>query len=183
MKTIAIIFFVLLSFSSISQVERIESTQLDSLIWKKINEYRITQSLSPFIAFEDSLMRKFCTRVAYGNFNRPMQRHSDSLGYWSNAECLYRYETSGSFFTNIISDRGEIDLEALAQKAVQGWIHSSTHEAAISRPNDGAATVVSIILIDRKNKSIKFDATFHSLDKSKTTFNGYVYIMPKKGSH
>ncbi|CAB4175617.1 hypothetical protein UFOVP972_280 [uncultured Caudovirales phage] len=182
MKTIAIIFFALLSFSSISQVERIESTQLDSLIWKKINEYRITQSLSPFIVFEDSLMRKFCTRVAYGNFNRSLQRHSDSVGYWSNAECLYRYETSGSFFTNIISDRGEIDLELLAQKAVQGWIHSPTHEAAISRSNDGAATIVSIISIDRKNKSIKFDATFHSLDKSKTTFNGYVYPITKKGN-
>ena len=181
MKTIAIAFFVLLSFFSISQTQRIESNKLDSLIWNKINEYRISKGLSPFIVFEDSLMRKFCTRVAYGNFNRSMQRHSDSVGYWSNAECLYRYETSGLFFTNIVND-GNVDLELLAQKAVQGWIHSPTHEAAISRPSDGAATIVSIISIDVKSKSIKFDATFHSLDKNKTTFNGYTYVLPKKGS-
>lgn len=181
MKTIAVAFFVLLSFFSISQTERIESNRLDSLIWNKINEYRISKGLSPFIVFEDSLMRKFCTRVAYGNFNRPMQRHSDSVGYWSNAECLYRYETSGSFFTNIVND-DNVDLELLAQKAVQGWIHSPTHEAAISRSSDCAATIVSIISIDVKNKSIRFDATFHSLDKNRTTFNGYICMMPKKGS-
>ncbi len=56
MKTIAIAFFALVSFFSISQVQRIESTKLDSLIWKKINEYRISKGAKPFVVFEDSLI-------------------------------------------------------------------------------------------------------------------------------
>ncbi len=65
-----VVLFILVSFFSISQTERIESTKLDSLIWKKINEYRITKKAKPFVVFEDSLMRDFCTRVAYRNFEK-----------------------------------------------------------------------------------------------------------------
>ena len=85
MKKIAITFLVLLSFSSMSQNERIESSALDSLIWKKINDYRSSKRAMPFVVFEDSLMRQFCTRVAYRNCVKTIPLHSDSAGYWSNA--------------------------------------------------------------------------------------------------
>ena len=183
MKTIAIAFFVLVSFFSVSQVERIESTKLDSLIWKKINEYRISKGAKPFVVFEDSLMRDFCTRVAYRNFDKTWPTHSDSVGYWSNAECLYLFRASGSLSANIINEVDSKKFETLADNAVQSWIHSPTHERAISRLEYNIATIVSIISIDHKTGVIRFDATFHALDKEHNTFNGYVCIVPKKGNH
>jgi hypothetical protein len=182
MKTIAIAFFALLSFSSISQIERIESTKLDSLIWKKINEYRISKGAKSFVIFEDSLMRDFCTRVAYGNFKKAVPVHSDSVGYWSNAECLYRFTASGMTATDPIIQVNNGDLEFLAELAVQAWIHSPTHEMAISRPEYNIATIVSIVSIDRKKGVILFDATFHALDKDHNTFNGYICSVTKKGN-
>jgi uncharacterized protein YkwD len=182
MKTIVIAIFTLVSISCFSQAEKIESTKLDSLIWKKINEYRISKGVKPFIVFEDSLMRQFCTRVAYRNFDKKIPLHSDSVGYWSNAECLYRYSSSGTSSINIINSIDRGDLECLAERAVQSWIHSPTHEMAISRPEYNIATVVAIISIDHKNNTILFDATFHALDKKHTTFNGYVCQVTKKGN-
>ena len=182
MKTIAIAFFALLSFSSISQIERIESTKLDSLIWKKVNEYRISKGLKSFAVFEDSLMRDFSTRVAYRNIVKSWPTHSDSVGYWSNAECLYTLIVSGTVSISIIDAVHKVDYEFLAEKTVQSWIHSPTHERAISRPEYNIATVVSIILINPKNREIRLDATFHALDKEHTTFNGYVYQVTKKGN-
>jgi len=181
LKTIAIAFFALFSFSLIAQVERIESSKLDSLIWKKINAYRISKGADPFIVFEDSLMRDFCTRVAYRNFEKKIPTHSDSVGYWSNAECLFRFSATGSSATEPIKQINNRDLEFIAERTVQSWIHSPTHERAISRPEYNIATVVSIISIDHKNGTILFDATFHALDKDHTTFNGYICSVPKKG--
>jgi hypothetical protein len=180
MKTIAIAFFALLSFSSISQVERIESTKLDSLIWKKINEYRISKGLKSFAVFEDSLMRDFSTRVAYRNFNMKIPLHSDSVGYWSNSECLYHYSASAMTAVDPINQITVGNLEFIAEKTVHAWIHSPTHEREISRPEYNIATVVSIITIDKKNRLIRFDATFHALDKDHNTFNGYIYIVTRK---
>lgn len=183
MKTIAIAFFALLSFSSISQVERTESTELDSLIWKKVNEYRITKGVKPFVVFEDSLMRDFCTRVAYRNFEKIVPLHSDSVGYWSNAECLYRFSASGIDAKEPIARITNGDLEYIAEKTVQAWIHSPTHEMAISRPDYNISTIVSIISIDIKTNTILYDATFHALDKSHTTYNSYICQVTKKGNH
>lgn len=183
MKTIAIAFFALVSFFSISQVQRIESTKLDSLIWKKINEYRISKGAKPFVVFEDSLMRDFCTRVAYRNFEKTIPLHSDSVGYWSNAECLYRFSASGMTAKDPISRITNGDLEYIAEKTVQAWIHSPTHEAAISRPEYNIATIVSIISIDIKTNTFLFDATFHALDKGHNTYNGYICQVTKKGNH
>lgn len=182
MKTIAIAFFALLSFSSISQIERIESTKLDSLIWKKINEYRISKGARPFVVFEDSLMREFCTRVAYRNFERVVPVHSDSVGYWSNAECLYRFTASGMTSVDPIRQVTTGNLEFLAELAVQAWIHSPTHEMAISRPEYNIATIISIVSVDRKTGVILFDATFHALDKDHNTYNGYICQVTKKGN-
>lgn len=183
MKTIAIAFFALLSFSSISQVERIESSKLDSLIWKKINAYRISKGVKPFIVFEDSLMRDFCTRVAYRNIVKSWPAHSDSVGYWSNAECLYTFITSGTSAVPVINEVHQMDYETLAEKTVQAWIHSPTHERAISRADYTISTIVSIIIINPKTGEIRLDSTYHGLSKDNTTYNGYVYQMTKKGNH
>jgi len=174
-KIISLTTFAFLTFYSVSQIERIESIKLDSLIWMKINEYRLSKGAPAFKIFEDSLMRRFSTRVANRNIEKEIPRHSDSVGYWSNAECLYRYNVTGSISKMHLNGLNHENIEFLAEKTVQAWINSPTHERAISRPEYNIATIVSIIIIDRKNESIRFDATFHALDKDHNTFNGYVY--------
>jgi hypothetical protein len=181
-KIISLTIFAFLTFYSVSQIERIESIQLDSLIWVKINEYRISKGAPAFKIFEDSLMRRFCSRVAYRNIDKEIPRHSDSVGYWSNAECLYRYAVTGSISKIHLNGLNNEDIEFFAEKTVQAWINSPTHEKAISRPEYNIATIVSIIIIDRKKESLRFDATFHALDEDHNTFNGYVYRNSKKKS-
>jgi hypothetical protein len=178
MKILAIITLVI-SFISNAQIERIESLTLDSLIWKKVNSYRVSKGVTPFIAFEDSLMRDFCTRVAHRNIEKPIPLHSDSVGYWSNAECLYLYKYSGNNFNSLVSELHSGNFEALAERTVQSWIHSPTHEKAISRPEYNIATVVSVIVIDHTNKTVRFESTYHALDKEHNTFNGYIYHTKK----
>jgi len=183
MKTIAIAFFAILSISCFSQVERIESSKLDSLIWKKVNEYRVSKGVKSFTVFEDSLMRDFCKRVAYRNISKEWPTHSDSVGYWSNAECLYTFKTSGTSSISIINQVHQMDYEALAEKTVQAWIHSPTHERAISRADYNIATIVSIIIINPKTGEIRLDATYHGLSKDHNTYNGYICQVTKKGNH
>ena len=178
MKILAIITLVI-SFISNAQIERIESLTLDSLIWKKVNSYRVLKGVTPFIAFEDSLMREFCTRVAHRNIEKPIPLHSDSVGYWSNAECLYLYKYSGNNFNSLVSELHSGNFEALAERSVQSWIHSPTHEKAISRPEYNIATVVSVIVIDYTSKTVRFESTYHALDKNHTTFNNYIYNTKK----
>ena len=180
MKIISLTIFSFLSFYSVSQIERIESMKLDSLIWVKINEYRLSKGAPAFKIFEDSLMRRFCARVAYRNIDKEIPRHSDSVGYWSNAECLYRYAATRSVSKMHLNGLNNEDIEFFAEKTVQAWINSPTHERAISRPEYNIATIVSIIIIDRKKESIRFDATFHALDEDHNTFNGYIYRISKK---
>jgi hypothetical protein len=179
MKFAIIVFFSFISFISISQIERIESVTLDSLIWSKINDYRSLKEVSPFVVFEDSLMRDFCTRVAHRNIQKPIPLHSDSVGYWSNAECLYLYKYSGDNFNSLVNELHDGNFEALAERTVQSWIHSPTHEKAISRPEYNIATVVSVIVIDYTNKTVRFESTYHALDKNHTTFNNYIYNTKK----
>ena len=177
MKTLAIILAI--SFISNAQIEKIESLTLDSLIWKKVNVYRVSKGVTPFIAFEDSLMRDFCTRVAHRNIEKSIPLHSDSVGYWSNAECLYLYKYSGDNFNTLANQLLSGNFEALAERAVQSWIHSPTHEELISGPEYNIATVVSIIVIDYINKTVRFESTYHALDKEHNTFNDYIYHTKK----
>jgi hypothetical protein len=180
MKKIIFAVFSMISIFTFSQIERIESMKLDSLIWKKINEYRISKAAPVFEIFEDSLMHQFCTRVAYRNIDADIPVHSDSVGYWSNAECLFYFKSTGFGAKELINESTDEKFEFLAEKAVQSWIHSPTHEMAISRPEYNIATVVSIVIIDRNKESIRFESTYHALDKNHNTFNGYIYSKARK---
>ena len=177
MKTLAAILFTFFSLTCFSQ-DTIRSIGLDSLIWNKINEYRLTKNVKIFNVFEDSLMRDYANKVADRNIKIFPTRHSSDLGYYSNSECLYTVRANYSFswpkISNYITNE---DFEFLAEGAVQAWIHSSTHEHQISRPDIDIATIVSILIVDWDEKYIRFDATFQGLSNhSHATFdNTYVY--------
>jgi len=175
MKNIISYFIVINCFYSNSQLKRIESQTLDSLIWHKINEYRLSKGVKSFVILEDSLMRQFCTRVTYRNVLKEIPVHSDSVGYWSNAECLYRFKSSGFLVDELNLLTKEEIYENLAERTVQAWIHSSTHERAISRPEYNISTIVSVLLVDKQKSTIQLEVSFHALDKEHNTFNGYIY--------
>jgi hypothetical protein len=179
MKTIAIAFFALVSFSSISQVEKIKSRELDHLIFTKINEYRVSKGLKPFIAFEDSLMEQYSYRLTILNSERVGPIHSDSVGYYCNGECIFRYSATGTLNT-VISDVFEYDYESIATETVTHWINSPTHENILSGKTFNVATVTSILVIDRKNKSIQFDTSLHTLEKEIMTSSKYQYKIKNR---
>ncbi len=175
MKSLYVLLLFGSSFITSAHCQRFESSYFDSLVWQKINKYRMTKGVKSFVFFEDSLMRDFCQRVTYRNALVPNPVHSDSVGYWSNAECLYTFISSG-FKTKEMCDMSKPDLfELLAERTVQAWIHSPTHERAISRPEYNASTIVAVLVIDQVTSSLRLDVTYHALDKEHNTFNGYVY--------
>tara|TARA_B100000963_G_scaffold176268_3_gene153336 strand:+ start:9408 stop:9959 length:552 start_codon:yes stop_codon:yes gene_type:complete len=181
MKTLLIIAFTILFNPIFSQPERYTSIELDKLVWKKINQYRVVKGKEPFIQFEQGLMRDFSKRVANRNIDIYPTKHSDSIGYWNSAECLYTWRHNGSItFEEKVNDILSGDFEFIASQALTGWINSPTHEQAISRDVYDVATVFCIIIIDREKQSIRFDATFHAVDnRVGAAINGYKYI--KKG--
>jgi len=74
MKTLAAILFTFFSLTCFSQ-DTIRSIELDSLIWNKINEYRLTKNVKIFNVFEDSLMRNYANKVADRNIKIFPTRH------------------------------------------------------------------------------------------------------------
>ena len=174
MKNLILISLLLLTGFTFSQKVVIESKKLDSLIFKKINEYRVSLRIKPFVAFEDSLMREYSQRLTRVNSNKQMIAHSDSVGYVCNGECIYRYKRVGTL-SELLLANGECDYEALAEYAVDGWINSPTHQNIISGERFNVATVTSIIQLDKKAGSIQFDSSFHSLDRDITTSTRYSY--------
>ena len=180
MKNLITIVFLVLSFNSFSQEIEIKSIKLDSLIWKKINEYRISKHVKPFNIFEDSLMRDYANTVANRNIKIFPTQHSNDLGYYSNSECLYTVRTNYSFnwpkVSNYITNE---DFEFLAEGAVHAWIHSSTHEHQISRPDIDVATIVSILIVNWDDKYIRFDSTFQGLSNHPNATFDNTYVYPR----
>lgn len=178
MKTIVIALFTLVSSLATSQVERIESQELNRLVFNKINDYRISKGVKPFAAFEDSLMEDYSYRLTKLNSERVGPIHSDSVGYYCNGECIYRYSASGN--NQIVLDIIKYDYESLADRVVSQWINSPTHENILSGKTFNVATVTSILVIDRKNNSIQYDTSLHTLDKDILTSSKYRYKIKNR---
>ena len=177
MKTLAAILFTFFSLTCFSQ-DTIRSIELDSLIWNKINEYRLTKNVKIFNVFEDSLMRGYANKVADRNIKIFPTRHSSNLAYYSNSECLYTYRANYSWgWPEISNNITNEDFDFLAELAVQAWIHSSTHEHQISRPYIDVVAIVSILIVNWNDKYIRFDSTFEGLSNhpNATIDNTYVY--------
>lgn len=174
MKNLILISFLLATSLFFSQSITFEPRKLDSLIFLKINKYRSTLGVKPFVAFEDSLMRKYSQRLTRINSTKQFITHSDSVGYVCNGECIYRYASSGKLNEFLLAN-DEVDYDKLAEKAVTGWINSPTHQNIISGERFNIATVTSVIKLDKEAGSIQFDSSFHALDKGLTTSTGYSY--------
>ena len=174
MKTIITTLLILLSLNSYSQEytftsESITCPKLDSLIWKKINEYRTTDhaiignNMRPnvIIEFGYGKMREYCYEVTMRNSKLS---HSDI--YHSNyeeitptakGECLYKLVRKGKHFDLTNNN----DLEFLADKVVNAWINSWTHRTVIGWLDSSTSTVTSIFHISSTGE-MHMDVTYHA---------------------
>jgi hypothetical protein len=172
MKAIIFLFAFIPSFF-LGQVEIVESIQLDSLIFMKINEYRASKGVDPFVAFEDSLMRDFSYELTRLNSTKETIEHSKDDKYeYYNVECIYSHKKYGTinsteWFVNQIETG---NYTAIADEVLEGWINSPSHENGISNPTYNIATVTSRITLNKTNKVGKVVVSYHGLSK----YNNYV---------
>ena len=177
MKSIILLFSVIPTFV-FSQIEIIESIQLDSLIFMKINEYRTSKGVDHFLAFEDSLMRDFSYQLTRENSAKKTIEHSTDNKYqYYNVECIYSFKRYGSsnsteWFLNQINSG---NYEEIAEKVVKAWISSPSHENGISNPDYYIATVTSRITLNTTDKVGKVVVSYHGLSKCLSYYNYYVY--------
>ena len=172
MKSIILLFSIIPTFI-FSQIEIVESIQLDSLIFMKINEYRNSKGVDHFLAFEDSLMRDFSYKLTRENSKKTMIEHSkdDKFEYY-NVECIYSHKKYGTINSTewFVHQIETGNYTAIADEVLEGWINSPSHENGISNPTYNIATVTSRITLNKTNKVGKVVVSYHGLSK----YNNYV---------
>ena len=176
----ALIFLLILLSTSLanSQIVIIESAALDSLVYNKINEYRVSVGSPKFKAFEDSSMRAFSYRVTRTNSTLEQIKHTDSCAYFHNVECVYNHTITGSISKYETAVK-ENNLEYFANIIVRAWINSPSHRHGISYDKYTIATVTTRITLDPSNQIARLDASYHALSSTMGTKNGYVYKQKK----
>lgn len=183
---LSILFFPL----TIEGQDTIQSEKLDSMIWKKINDYRVQLNVPKATIFERGLMRSFSRRVTNGNVLSGKSVHSDSVGYFCNTECLFQLIYTGNspdVFSHVEDFRnGKFDY--LAERAVEGWKNSPSHNRLITKNEYTISTITSMIIITPLDNGYKilFETSHHSLSNQVgATFtdemDAYVAKLIKKG--
>ena len=150
------------------QQEIIESIKLDSLIFEKINDYRISKGVDRFEAFDNSLMRNFSYNLTRENSKKTMIEHSKDNKYeYYNVECIYSHKKYGTinsteWFVNQIETGNYTEM---ADEVLEGWINSPSHENGISNPGYYIATVTSRITLNKRTKEGLLVVSYHGLSK------------------
>lgn len=161
MKTLLTLSLIFIFSFSYSQNMVVKSTALDSLVWKKINEYRASKHVDPFTSFEYSDIRDYSYEVTGKNSSLNMIEHSGNNFDIYNMECIYSWKkTRPDEFLNIIKNK---DWDYLAEDVVNSWIASDSHERGISSSQFTKATITSILTIDSKTGTYRFDVSYHAI--------------------
>jgi hypothetical protein len=168
MKNIITILLTILTLTVYSQ-DFTTCTKLDSLIWKKVNEYRTTSDAvilnqyTPSVITKFGLgeMREYCYEVTKMNANLSFDdmRHStyEELIPTADGECLFKLVRN-----NTILDLGDDEtLEYLATTVVNGWITSWTHRAVIGWLDRDVSTVTTVFHFPSEGGT-HMNVTFHS---------------------
>ena len=174
MKKTVTTLLIFLTLSSYSQEYTFTSgpmtcVKLDSLIWKKINEYRKTEDAitkaygipNTITKFGYGKMREYCYEVTMRNskLSHADIYHSnyEELTPTANGECLYKLVRKGKHFDLTNNN----DLEYLANKVVNGWINSWTHRTVIGWLDSSISTVTSVFHISSTG-AMHMDVTYHA---------------------
>ena len=118
-------------------------------------------------------MRGFSYELTRLNSTKETIEHSEDDKYeYYNAECIYSMRISCSS-TERIQYYKDIDLNHWADKAVNGWINSPSHEFVISHKFYKVATITTRIKFNRNNSEVYFVASFHALSKDRGSVSAY----------
>ena len=171
MKTTTTILLACLSLTIYGQ-EYTTCLKLDSLIWKKVNEYRTTEDAiakaygvpNTITEFGLGEMREYCYKVTKMNAQLSFEdmRHStyEELTPTANGECLYKHRRTSTGEPSTLDLTCDTTLEYLANKVVTGWINSWTHRTVIGWRADNVSTVTTLFsFIER---GIQMDVTYHA---------------------
>lgn len=175
---ILLILLTLIPSYIMGQKEIIESIKLDSLIFEKINNYRLRKGVNPFVAFEDSLMRDFSYELTRLNSTKETIEHSKDNNYeYYNVECIYSHKKYGTinsteWYVNQIETGNYTEM---AEEVLEGWINSPSHENGISNPCYHIATVTSRITLNKETKVGFLVVSYHALSKNRGNYSKYTY--------
>jgi hypothetical protein len=176
-KLIIILILLVVAFKSFSQVQYVESSKLDSLVWQRINSYLVSLGKTPIQHFEDSLSREYSYGVTRANADADVISHSKDVGSVTTAECIYRESRKGT--NNGLQKMIDAsDYSAIAKLIVDSWIASDTHRNFISINRYVATTVTTVIRYDKSTGETSVTASWHALDDPtvwKTT-SGYAFV-------
>ena len=165
---ILLIILTLIPPYIMGQQEIIESIKLDSLIFEKINDYRISKGVDRFEAFDNSLMRNFSYNLTRENSKKTMIEHSKGNNYeYYNVECIYSHKKYGTMNSTqwFVQQIETGNYTEMADKVVEGWINSPSHENGISNPYYYIATVTSRITLNKRTKEGLLVVSYHGLSK------------------
>ena len=165
---ILLILLTLIPSYITGQQEIIESIKLDSLIFEKINDYRISKGVDRFEAFDNSLMRNFSYNLTRENSKKTMIEHSKDNKYeYYNVECIYSHKKYGTINSTewFIKQIETGNYTEMADEVLEGWINSPSHENGISNPGYYIATVTSRITLNKRTKEGLLVVSYHGLSK------------------
>jgi len=158
---------VMLTSAALTQEIEIRSDELDKMVWNKINERLVSIGKKPIVEFEQGEMKDFSTRVCETLIPANSEfRHSstDSISKYSGGECIYTYTTTSTHENDYINYLENGNLEAIAQRIVDGWVSSDSHRNAISIDWYDSTTVSTIIRYNKKAGYFKVAAAWHEED-------------------
>lgn len=164
---------ILISLTSYGQ-EYQTSIKLDSMVWNKINEFRVSKDAylkgpgqpEAIKIFDLGAMRDFCYEVTYRNTSKgfDVSGHTsiDELTKTATGECLYKLRT-----TIGVDLSDEKTLDELSTRIVKAWINSWTHKVVLSWDSDTSSTVTSLVHIGDDGRT-HINVTYHSVHPLRT---------------
>ena len=167
MKNLAAILFIFFSLACFSQDIEIKSEELNVIIWEKINQRLVSLGKKPITVYENGEMKQFgirtCERLVPANAEF---RHSnnDSISKYCGGECIYTYQEKSTSNNDFIDYLKTGNLDAIAQKVVDGWVGSDSHRRAISEDYYTSTTVATVIIYNEKTGYFKIAAAWHEKD-------------------
>ena len=143
MKKILTLLSLILALNSYGQ------TVLDSLVFERINEYRVENGIST-LTLDTSVYKAAYHHAKYLHDNGSSWGHrEDSLVKpWNRlkAQGLFFWscgENIATFTANLVSKDGWVDMEDLSKQVLTQWINSPSHHWLLlhEKPNRGAIAV------------------------------------------
>ena len=160
---------ILISLTSYGQEYR-TSIKLDSMVWNKINEFRVSKDAyvkgvgqpEAIKIFDLVAMRDFCYEVTYRNTSKGF----DVSGHTSKdelekkigdyGECLFKLRT-----TIGVDLSDEKTLDELSTRIVKAWINSWTHKVVLQWFWTTSSTVTSLVHIGDDGRT-HINVTLHT---------------------